>query len=549
MIRKVVIRNFKKFGTVTFDIPGHVVIAGPNNTGKSTMLQAIAAWGLALKEWRSLNNFNKRNGYEQKPIARQAFSAVPLSNFEFLWNQRRYDGLIEIEVQSKDWSLTLELIADSTEQIYVRPKTSTDPEVARNAVLEVAYVPPMSGLSTEEPVYQRPYLEQRLGQARPGEILRNLLLEAHASGEAWRNLQESIYMLFGYVLRPPNSTGAYIVAEYSQDGPPEYAPSFDIASAGSGFQQVLMLLTFLNTRPASVLLLDEPDAHLHIILQDAIWSELRKVAERQNSQLIVATHSEIIINSVEPKHLCVLLDQPRMVTDEQERQIVSDSLRVLSNVDIMLALNAPGVLYIEGRTDLNILMEWAVILKHPLAELFNSRKLFWKPKIADQRIMGTGIKATDHYAAIKLVKDLPALELVDGDAHAGIQSTEIKGEGYQKLRWNRYEIESYLLHPAALERFVQKMTNSGPNDPQTQDLKKHFQESYPPQFLTHPFEDIAFIRNTKARTDLIPPALNAAGLPAFPYQRYNEIAAMMLPDEIHPEVKEKLDQIQKAFRL
>ena len=43
--------------------------------------------------------------------------------------------------------------------------------------------------------------------------------------------------------------------------------------------------------------------------------------------------------------------------------------------------------------------------------------------------------------------------------------------------------------------------------------------------------------------------LNAAGLPGFPYTRYHEIAALMTPDEIHPEVREKLDGILKAFGL
>jgi hypothetical protein len=411
----------------------------------------------------------------------------------------------------------------------------------------VVFVPAMSSLSKEEPLYAvQAAIDQLLGQAKPGDVLRNLLVQAHQSEVAWLSIQESIGRLFDYELLPPNAIGPSIISEYrSRSSQME----LDIASAGSGFQQVLMLLTFLNARPASVLLVDEPDAHLHIILQDAIWSELRQVAARQKSQLIIATHSEIIINSVEPKHLCVLLDQPRMVTDEQERQIVADSLRVLSNTDIMLSMNAPGVLYIEGKTDLNILMEWARILKHPLSELFNSRKLFWKPKIADQRIKGTGIKSTDHFNALQLIKDIPALELVDGDANLGIQSSEINGQGYQKLRWKRYEIESYLLNPASLERFVQKMTNSEPNGLPTQDLLRHFQETYPPQFLANPFDDIAFIKNTKARTDLIPPALTAAGLPAFPYQRFNEIASVMLPEEIHPEVKEKLDLIQQAFRL
>jgi len=38
-------------------------------------------------------------------------------------------------------------------------------------------------------------------------------------------------------------------------------------------------------------------------------------------------------------------------------------------------------------------------------------------------------------------------------------------------------------------------------------------------------------------------------LPGFPYTRYHEIAAVMKPEEIHPEVREKLDKIMEAFRL
>ncbi len=66
----------------------------------------------------------------------------------------------------------------------------------------------------------------------------------------------------------------------------------------------------LNTRPGAVLLLDEPDAHLHVILQDAIYGELRSTAARTGAQLVIATHSEVIINSVDARELCVLLDRP-----------------------------------------------------------------------------------------------------------------------------------------------------------------------------------------------------------------------------------------------
>jgi hypothetical protein len=159
------------------------------------------------------------------------------------------------------------------------------------------------------------------------------------------------------------------------------------------------------------------------------------------------------------------------------------------------------------------------------------------------------VPARKHYDALLLVQDdLPGLQIVDGDAHADVGPTDITGHGLQRVRWRRYEIESYLLHPAALERFVEHLIGSASPPIHEQDLRRHFEENYPPRFLQDPLGDYPFLAGTKARTQLLPPALNAAGLPAFPYQRYFEIAERMLPDEIHPEVREKLDAILRAFR-
>jgi hypothetical protein len=160
------------------------------------------------------------------------------------------------------------------------------------------------------------------------------------------------------------------------------------------------------------------------------------------------------------------------------------------------------------------------------------------------------VSARDHYDALKLVRDnLPGLQLIDGDAREEIQSTPITGQGFQRLRWKRYEIESYLVHPGAIARYVEKQVGADAAQPYLEDLHKHFAESYPPAFLRDPFGDYPYLVSSKARTLLLPPALTAAGLPAVPYTRYHEIAAVMLPEEIHPEVKEKLDLIQKAFNL
>jgi len=549
VIRAVTIRRFKRFEEVTFKLTGrHVVLAGPNNMGKTTILQAIAAWSLAFQRWKELNDFQRHGGYYTKaPIARQAFSAVPLRQFDLMWANRKYTGIMEIEIESTDgWAITMEFIADSTEQIFVRPARNVDPAALRDASLESVFVPAMTGLSKEEPLYARPEtVADLLGQAKPGDVLRNLLYQANQSETAWTALCDTIEKLFGYRLFPPDATGAYIVAEYqaSPDG-----PRFDISSAGSGFQQVLMLLTFLNTRPATVLLLDEPDAHLHVILQDSIYGELRSVAARQGSQLIMATHSEVIINSVEPQELWVMLQTVRPLAEDAEKSRLVKSLKVLSNTDIMIAMEAPGILYVEGHTDLEILRAWANVLNHPVSDLL--KRVFWRPTVWELRHGADGIKAQDHYDALRLVRDdLPGLVLIDGDAHPDIQSTEITGHGLQRLRWKRYEIESYLLHPEALKRFVEEQVGIEAAEPHIEDLKRHFEENYPPAFLKDPFADTPYLKNTKARTDLLPPALDAAGIMSFPYTRFYEIARAMKPEEIHPEVIEKLDRIMEAFGL
>jgi len=94
VIHTVRIKGFKRFKDGTFRLPGHVVLAGPNNMGKTTVLQAIASWALALRRWRESNDFNPRRGYARVPIARQAFAAVPLRSFDLLSSDRRYPSTI-----------------------------------------------------------------------------------------------------------------------------------------------------------------------------------------------------------------------------------------------------------------------------------------------------------------------------------------------------------------------------------------------------------------------------------------------------------------------
>lgn len=75
------------FGVTTVEVINEVT---------QRLMLAIASWSLALNRWKELNDFQRHGGAHTKaPIARQAFSAVPLRAFDLLWRERDYAGSVE----------------------------------------------------------------------------------------------------------------------------------------------------------------------------------------------------------------------------------------------------------------------------------------------------------------------------------------------------------------------------------------------------------------------------------------------------------------------
>lgn len=548
-ITKVVIRRFKRFEHTEFDIPNDcIVFAGPNNTGKTTLLQAMATWALTLGCWLRAGDHNVyTNGYARVPLARQAFYSVPLRNFNLLWHSNSKHNKkdpIQIEVYFENvGSLTIEILYNTTEQIYVRPVYEKN-DIHVNFIAttdfwygfilpKIVYVSAMAGIAMEEPLYQPAKVDQLLGQGRPGEVLRNLLVQTYENEKAWDELSRTINFLFGYMLQPPQTSGANIVAEYVEKG-----VQLDIASAGSGFLQILMLLTFLSSNKKAVLLLDEPDAHLHILLQDKILSVLKDFTHDSDSRLIIATHSERIINATEPRDLFVVLDDPRPIANTKELNAVITSLTALDNTDIMLARDAQGILYVEGHTDISLLRTWADILGHELFDFLNSP--FWKPTVYQPVDHGKGIQAEAHYEAILLVDNISGLELRDSD---GYERTDKElDNGLKRIFWHRYEIESYLIHPDPIARFVKLVGEQGAEEK----ARTYLKDQLPPAVYNNPLEENDYLNNTKAK-GIINKTMQAAGIHNF--VDHYRIIECTKQNEIHPEVIEKLDTIAKHFAI
>src|SRR5580704_4993087 len=86
MLTKLAVRNFKRFTSADIELGNPVVFIGPNNSGKTTALQAIALWEVGLRRWNE-----KRGGKEaaaKRPgvaINRKDLIAVPIPDANLLW--------------------------------------------------------------------------------------------------------------------------------------------------------------------------------------------------------------------------------------------------------------------------------------------------------------------------------------------------------------------------------------------------------------------------------------------------------------------------------
>ena len=84
----------------------------------------------------------------------------------------------------------------------------------------------------------------------------------------------------------------------------------DLSSSGRGLQQTLLLLAYMYANPGAVLLLDEPDAHLEILRQRQIYRLLTDMANESGSQIIAASHSEVLLNEAAGRDMVVAFVGP-----------------------------------------------------------------------------------------------------------------------------------------------------------------------------------------------------------------------------------------------
>jgi ABC-type cobalamin/Fe3+-siderophores transport system ATPase subunit len=567
MITKVCIQNFKKLEQVEFSLSQSVVLIGPNNGGKSTIFQALCLWEIGVAKFIQAHKKNDLNRQGAVTINRRDLLNSPIADARFLWRnkqvtEKRASGVEHIrlvieltgETDGSAWGCKAEFTFSNAESIGCRVvgdlrRYSQLAEQGKG--VQFGFLQPMSGLATEEDLLTPGAIDRRLGEGRTAEVLRNIcysILNPENRGQTdkliqnnWKKLREAIQQMFGSTLHEPEyiRVTGLLKLEYTENN-----IRYDVSSGGRGFQQTLLLLAYMYAHPGTTLLLDEPDAHLEVIRQREAFQLINTVASETQSQLIIASHSEVVLDeAADASNIIAVIDSQAIelnpITKRKQVAYLKKALTEIGWERYYLARLKKHVIYLEGSTDLEMLKKFAEKI-NPEAWAFL--------QTANVQYMANNLphKAVENFVALReFIPDLRAFALFDRVEKDYENNTPPMPVQF----WQKRELENYVAQPDALIRYARQLAVKQPTFQAEQAAKAMqdvIEENTIPVALRDPTH--SFWSNTKLSDDwldvIFPDFYQRIGLPRHFFKRdYYQLINLLKPAEIDPEINQKLKAI------
>jgi predicted ATPase len=298
MLKRIFLENFKSWRMLDIQLAPLTLLFGTNNSGKSSILQAL----LMLKQTllsddptQALNLGGNRVDFvdlgsyadliyahdEQRQLTLAVtFAPTPAQQSLFVGELAEYRAT---------WQLTDEVVRHE----------SVEPEVRmllKDMLDRVFYMAPLRAHAKR--VYQlRGAAPRRVN--RYGENALDVLLAAERRTEGALSRVANALAQLGlaeqFQIRSLDAEGRFYEPRLTIEG-----QEVSLADVGSGVSQVLPVITLLFTAPQNaIVLLEHPELHLHPSAQAALADVLLAAAEAHKLQLLVESHSEHLLTRLQ----------------------------------------------------------------------------------------------------------------------------------------------------------------------------------------------------------------------------------------------------------
>lgn len=331
-ISKIKLDNFKSFRNIEIDCNENFnVIVGENNIGKSTIFEALILWKYAyntLIQAKNSKKFYKASTNYYIPFSE--LSQIRLVNDDEIFHDPNLGSTsitLTITDGGKNFSLKIKFEKPGIKNSYLRIFNNDgfdefqqfafhleSKECSLKNAIFIYQTRPISTIFKNEPFYNNAQIDKKISIGKSHDVLRNKILktentQAKKVAEKFEKLEGRINRVLksNYQIRFKNNNRSdeeyvRITAQCTTHR------ELEISMMGSGFLQVVEIFSTIEYMENSkggicLILIDEPDSHIHSDLQSHLIDELKSHDE---SQVFIISHNDRLINKVDEGELFYL---------------------------------------------------------------------------------------------------------------------------------------------------------------------------------------------------------------------------------------------------
>ena len=507
-IKKFQIKNFKSFEKIELIFNQQLnVFTGINNTGKTTILEAIALWSECFGKLivQTKNADKKLNlergdyrlgystGYQKSYLDYRNIQSIRTTRYEDIFFNLNNKNKIELSMtlshkidETIDINFIIENASGSNYKIYLENSSTFDYTLFNKFFdkfpnpINIIFSSPIANLKPIEEFKTVPQIKNKIEQRDSNEVLRNRLnrLDEHNYPKFIENISYILSNKEDNISFQTNSNIREDVEVHYNIQLNAKDISKNLTLLGSGTLQIIEILLSLyeNRKDLNIILLDEPDSHIHRDIQKRLMKVLTGFSE--NLQIFISTHNESLIRSSKPENLFHLEKntnktyQP-ILFDKQiylkNGLIPSKHLKILqdlgneSALDFINALEADKLILVEGKYDPKYIQ---YILDKSNDTDKNYNLAYWSFEGIDN-VLKHIFSYKELFSKIKNEKSLweKSILVIDRDYLTQEQATKLQEQLESKLNipviiWNFYTVESVFLSDIAVfSKIIQEYIN------------------------------------------------------------------------------------------
>lgn len=297
------VKRFKGIRHAPFDASPINVFIGANNSGKSTLVQAIHFGVGILQSIQLANRWRNARSVTLSLSPLQLLYSPCMDLYSLGHNSRL--------LETPETAIELSLMLDNGEKIDITIKkgrngninVTVDNVPAARKLADLSnpytiYSPGLAGIARHENYISDGVLLRTIARGDANLVFRNILLRLSGNehAQAWSDFMDDLRQIFPDIdltVKYRQETDEFVMVHVKSG-----ATEVPVELAGTGILQAVQILVYVHYFHPSVILLDEPDSHLHPNNQRLLCRLLQGVAEERDTQVFLTTHSRHVVDAL-----------------------------------------------------------------------------------------------------------------------------------------------------------------------------------------------------------------------------------------------------------